>query len=432
MSDLHLSEIIGAPIVATGGQRLGKLRDAVAKLPGQGGYPVIAGLVVKVGRREIYVGARKIVALGAQEIRLNTAELDIRPFERRPGEVLLRRDLLGHRLIDVPAARLVRAHDVEVSLSGRSWQVTGVDTVARRRLFGLLSTSAHAVRDWKDFEPLIGHRESEVARGRRSRLTHLRPAQIADLVEEADREETEEILHAVHNDAELEADVFEEMETDRQVEVLRERSDAEVADVLMHMRADDAADLIAELPQDRRLPLLGLLPVGTQIKIRALLGFNPATAGGMMNPDFLALPEDISVEEALRRVSKSTKMSHEVLVSLPVTRGTTLCGAIGLVALLQADRKATLAHVADGDPVRVHPDADVTEVAIRMTDFNLLAIPVVDDANSLLGVITVDDLLEVTVPEAWRRREDGAATSDSMGGSDPGAPVPPQSAAATP
>lgn len=417
-----LSDLIGAPILAAQGQRLGKLTDVIVRLPEQGCYPSMTGLVGRVSGRELYVNLDKVSVLTAGEVRLSSAKLDVRPFERRDGEILLRRDLLGHRLIDVSSARLVRAHNVFLEERAGVWLLTSVDTSARHRLFGRRSTGDNGVleaRDWSRFEPLIGHGASALTRGRVSRLTRLRPAQIADLVEEADKRETDEIMQAVHVDAELEADVFEEMDADRQVEVLKHRSDVEVAQLLVHMRADDAADLIADLPQDRRLNLLALLPAGVQAKIRALLGFNPATAGGLMTPDFLALPENTLVSAAIEQVGLALGIPHEVLATIYVVAGGELRGAINLAGLLQANGSAPLGDVVDKDPVRVHPDADVTEVAIRMTDFNMLTIPVVDDLNTLLGVITVDDVLEVTVPEDWRRREDGAATADNP----PGAPT---------
>ena len=112
------------------------------------------------------------------------------------------------------------------------------------------------------------------------RLRRLHPAEIADIVESASHEEGEEIITAVHADPELEADVFEELNTEHQVEFLRSRSDAEAAAVLAGMGADDAADLITELDQERRAPILAQLPAAKQAKVRALLSYSPESAGG--------------------------------------------------------------------------------------------------------------------------------------------------------
>ena len=137
---------------------------------------------------------------------------------------------------------------------------------------------------WSEIEPFVGHVPSSRLRLAPRRLARLHPAQIADLVEAASHDEGEEILQAVGHDKELEADVFEELDDEHQVEFLRERSDAEVAGVLARMASDDAADLLLEIDQDRRIPVLNLLPASKQLKIKRLLGYNPSTAGRADEP----------------------------------------------------------------------------------------------------------------------------------------------------
>jgi Mg/Co/Ni transporter MgtE len=172
------------------------------------------------------------------------------------------------------------------------------------------------------------------------------------------------------------------------------------------MRADDAADAIAELPQPRRKPVLDLLPPGQRAKVLTLMGFNSASAGGLMGVDFIALPARATVAEALARVRSSQQLQPEALTSVhAVGEDGGLRGVARLVTLVQADLADRLIEVSDTDPVRVGPDTDITDVAVLMTDYNLITIPVVDDDCRLLGVITVDDVLEITLPEDWRRRE---------------------------
>ena len=431
-ASLRLSLLIKRPVTDRGGGSLGRLADVIVRLRGAD-YPLVSGLVAAVGGREIFVPIDQVSSFDGDPLRLSSARLSLRHFERRDGEVLLRADVLGHRLIDVPNARLVRAADLELaqvsslppsraddlppsradnlppSRADAEWVVAGVDT-RPRRMFGLRAPDTRVswggVRDWHDFEWLIGHEGSALLRGPFARIRRLKPAQIADLLESASAEEETEILGRVRADPELEADVFEELDEDLATRLLGARTDFEIAEVLARMRADDAADAIAELPQQRRQPVLDLLPAGQRQKVLTLMGFASASAGGLMGVDFIALPGMVTVRGALARVRESPMLQPEALTSVhAVDEDGCLCGVARLVTMVQADPDAALIEVCDTDPVRVGTDTDITEVAVLMTDYNLITIPVVDDANRLLGVITVDDILEIALPPDWRRRE---------------------------
>jgi CBS domain-containing protein len=427
---LRLSQLLGRPITDSRGESIGRVADVIVRLRGAD-YPVVTGLVAAVGGRQIFVPVDQVHGLDEDPMRLSSARLSLRHFERRDGEVLLRADVLGHRLIDVRNARLVRAADLELARDmeggkGGGWGVlAGVDTRRRpRRPFGLLAArgrdgAADPCRDWHDFEWLIGHAGSALLRGPFARVRRLKPAQIADLLESASKDEETEILGRVHADPELEADVFEELDEDLATRLLGARTDEEIAAVLDRMRADDAADVIAELPQRRRRPVLDLLPPAQRAKVLTLMGYSSTSAGGLMAMDYLAVPSMATVGDALARVRAAVTLQPEALTSVhAVDEGGGLRGVARLVTLLQADPDAPVIDVSDTDPVRVGPDADVPDVAVLMTDYNLITIPVVDDERRLLGLITVDDVLEVMLPEQWRRRE-AAEPPDARHG-DPG------------
>jgi len=408
---LRLSELLRRPLTARDGESLGRLSDVIVRLRGAG-YPLVTGLVGTVGGRQVYIPIEQVSSFDGDELRLTSARLDLRRFERREGEVLLRADVLGHRLIDVERARLVRAADLQLALDGE-WVLSGVATRRRPgRLFARFGLGRprqpdrEVFEDQGKFEALIGHARSAVLRGPFARIRLLRPAQIADLLEQASKDEETEILGRVHADPELEADVFEELDDERATRLLGARSDQEIAGVLSRMRADDAADAIAELPQRRREPVLDLLPAGQRAKVLTLMGFNPTSAGGLMGVDYLALPAGTPVGEVLAAVRQAVHLQPEALTSVhALGEQGRLRGVARVVTLVQADPGALLGDVSDTDPVRVGPGTDVVDVAVLMSDYNLITIPVVDDGCHMLGVITVDDVLEVTLPEDWRRRE---------------------------
>jgi MgtE intracellular N domain/CBS domain len=405
-STLHLSELLRRPLTDRGGESIGRLSDVIVRLRGAEN-PLVTGLVAAVGGRELYVPIEQVSSLSGEDVKLTSAKLDLRQFERRDGEVLLRADVLGHRLIDVESVHLIKAGDLELEQRGRDWVVAGVDTHRQARwLFGSREHGEHAFREWNKFEPLIGHTSSALLRVPFARIRRLKPAQIADLIEDASKEEETEILGQVHADPELEADVFEELDEDLATRLLGARTDAEIAEVLSRMRADDAADTIAELPQPRRQPVLDLLPQGQRTKVLTLMGFNPTSAGGLMGVDFLAVAGDASVREALDAVGRSVSLQPEALTSVHcIDERGRLCGVARLVSLLQSEPETPLREIYDDDPVRVGADTDVVDVAVLMSDYNLITIPVVDERRKMIGVITVDDVLEVTLPDDWRRRE---------------------------
>jgi sporulation protein YlmC with PRC-barrel domain len=407
---LRLSRLLGRPVTDGRGESVGRVADVIVRLRGAD-YPVVTGLVAAVGGRQVFVPVDQVDRLDEDPLRWSSARLSPRHFERRDGEVLLRADVLGHRLIDVRNARLVRAADLELARDGPEWVLAGVDTRRRPRWrFGLAARgpggAAGPGRDWHDFEWLIGHAGSARLRGPFARVRRLKPAQIADLLEAASKDEETEILGRVHADPELEADVFEELDEDLATRLLGARTDEEIAAVLARMRADDAADVIAELPQPRRRPVLDLLPPVQRAKVLTLMSYNSTSAGGLMAVDYVAVPSMVTVGDALARVRAAVTLQPEALTSVhAVDEDDCLRGVARLVTLLQADPDAPVIDVSDTDPVRVGPDTDVPDVAVLMTDYNLITIPVVDDERRLLGVITVDDVLEVMLPEQWRRRE---------------------------
>jgi CBS domain-containing protein len=411
---IHLTSVAGSPLLDSAGERLGRVEDLIARLDHTSGLPPVVGLKARIGGRDSFVPIDQVTQLGPDRVQIATTKLNLGQFERRPGEVLLRGDVLDRDLINVATARLIRAHEVELVREDGTWRIEGVDPSLRPRLYRFLPRrfrghdSAHKqFVPWSDIEPFMGHVPTSRLKLGTRRLRRLHPAQIADLVEAASHEEGEEILEAVGEDKELEADVFEELDDEHQVEFLRERSDAEAAAVLERMEADDAADLLLELEQERRLPVLNLLPAAKQRKIRSLLGYNPSTAGGLMNPDFISVPADATVSRALEQVRSSELGPQQASIVCVVDEGR-LVGSPTLSELVRSDPSTSLSTLVESACPTVSVDAEVPEVARLMSDYNLIAIPVLDADGAVAGIIAVDDVLELLIPEEWRWRA-GAA-----------------------
>jgi sporulation protein YlmC with PRC-barrel domain len=406
---LHLSSVIKRPLVDQAGDRLGRVQDLIVRV-GEQPHPPIVGLVVTIGGRDLFVPIRKISGFEPGRVRFEGERVDLRRFERRPGELLLARDLMARHLINFVGGRLIRANEIELARIAGVWEVVGVDPssrpVLRRFLPGRLDQRIRsgAIVDWESIEPFVAHVPSARLRIPYRKLARLHPAQIADLVEAASHEEGEEIIEAVGQDRELEADVFEELDTEHQLEFVRNRSDTDAAQLLASMAPDDAADLIAEVDQERRLPILNLLPEVQQRKVRSLLSYNPETAGGLMSPDFLCLPESDSVANALAAIHTSTAPPETLNVVFAADVQGSVVGSVSAVRLIQGEPTALLTSVVRPNPAHVHADWDLGATVRKMSDFNLTVAPVMDgDHRKILGVVTVDDVLEILLPNGWRR-----------------------------
>ncbi len=406
---LMVTQILRSPVLNPAGEELGRLEDLIVKLDG-GGYPPVTGIKVRMGGREVFVSSKNIEKLAPGEVRLNTRALDTGVFQRRPGEVLLAADVLGRHLMDVVRGRIVQAHDLVLGHSEDGWRLLGVDRSPRamlRRLVprrGRPDLRKHAILDWKDVQPFVGHVPTARLLVPLQRLRRLHPAQIADLVEGASHAEGEEILDAVESDKELTADVFEELDAEHQVEFLRSMSNEEAAQVLERMAPDDAADLLGDLDQERRKPIFDLMSAQAQHKLRKLLQYHPSTAGGMMSPDYVWVIKGATAAEALEAVRIDDKAPHQLLNTVFVTDADgKFIGSISTADLLRTEgsRKVDELELAD---CHVTTGADVTDVTLTMADYNLIALAVTDAAGNLLGAVSADDVIEAIVPEEWRAR----------------------------
>jgi CBS domain-containing protein len=404
---LHLSLVTSGELTDADGRKLGRIEDLVARLR-EGDYPPISGAVAKVAGRLVFVPAEQIREIEHGRITLARAQLDLQPFERRDGELLLREDLLDRQLINVDGARLVRANEIEIARIEGWWRVVGIDIHPRGLLRRLLpravaprTVAVSDFLDWASVEPFTGHIPTIQLRVPHPKLARLHPAELADLVEAAPHGQGEEIIAAVHHDPELEADLFEELADEHQLEFVEDRGDREIAELMARMETDDAADLLAQFDDDRRAHILGHLPHLQQRRLRALLGYEPLTAGGLMSPEFVAVYTQATQEEALDRVRRAVSPSDALAWVFVINTHQRYRGAVSLPDLVRADPETLIADLISHSR-SVHADADLDEIVRAMTDYDLTIVPVLDEADRPIGIITVDDVLELIAPPPGR------------------------------
>ena len=308
---LHLSSVIKRPLVDASGDRLGRVQDLIVRA-GQSPHPPVVGLVVDIGGRDLFVPIDKIASIEPGRVLFEGSRVDLRRFERRPGELLLARDLLAHHLINFVGGRLIRANEIELARVDGTWEVVAVDTSRRPLLRRLIpgykrrNADPGAIVDWASIEPFVAHVPTSRLRIPYRKLAKLHPAQIADLVEAASHDEGEEIIEAVGADRELEADVFEELDTEHQVEFIRTRSDAEAARLLATWPPTTPPTSSPRSTRSAGSRSSGSCPSRSSARSGPCCSYNPETAGGLMSPDFLSVPADPAVADVLLAMRRST------------------------------------------------------------------------------------------------------------------------------
>lgn len=400
MTLAYLSALLRHPVTDKNGTPLGRLTDVIIQLDGNT-HPDVTAVVVRLTHAGVFVPAADIATLTGGRVALASTRVDVRPFARRPGEVLLKRDVLGHRVVDLAHARLARAADVLID-DDDGIRAVGLDVHHRR----LLHPAPPAARDWDDFNVLLGHEATLALRRRTSRLRTLRPAQVADLIEDASGPERADLLADVGADPDFEADVLEELTDDDTARVLRTRDTPAIAAALSHMQPDDAADTLIALPHERRQAVLDAIAEPQHAAILALLAYQGHTAGGIMSVDQFVLPSTTTAAGALAAIRNDRDRQPQAMAVIMTTGlDGRLDGTVPLPRLIQADPSSTLAQIREPDPVSCAPTEDAADAIIRMADFNLLILPVTDVDGRILGAVTVDDALGTAIPHQWRARE---------------------------
>src|SRR6266851_2904345 len=406
---LYLSQVLSRPIRDLEGERVATVKDVIIRL-GEDDHPPVTGFVARYRRRDFFLSRWRIAEFGGQGVRLNSDILDLRPFVRRDGEVLLARDVLDKQLIDVDGKRVVRVNDVQIIEAAGQWRVTGADVSLQglwRRLApaGFVGTRTPVeVIDWADVGYLATDAATVQLKSSSDKLARLHPVEIARLAEALSYHHGSEVVESL--DDETAAETLEEMPAERQARILGDMDEERAADILEWMSPDEAADVLGDLPEEKAEELLGLMESEEQAEVAELLPYADDTAGGLMTTEFVTLPRELTVGEALARLREMAETPNMIYYLYVVTGENSwmLTGVIALRSLILADPSAPLEHVMRTDIQVAHVNDDAAEVAQKISEYNLLALPVVDEEGEILGIVTVDDAIEILLPRGWRQR----------------------------
>ncbi|MDP9237154.1 MAG: CBS domain-containing protein [Chloroflexota bacterium] len=403
---MALSEIVGSPIVELQGEQIARVKDVVARLR-EGSYPLVSGLVSRSAGRDFYIPIDRLAEIRPGQVRLRSAAVDVGRFQRREGEILLVKDVLDRQVIDIRGTRVVRVNDLYLSQAYDGYRVVALDTGGRavlRRLVPAAMRGRFAGRlltDWREVEYLMSDTATGRLKARHLSLQKLRPQQLARIVAELSKQEGAEVLASL--DEERAADTLEELSTEQQAQLLSTMSVEQAADLIEEMEPDEAADVLAHVPALRAAELLDEMDAPESEAVRRLLEYDADTAGGVMTTNVLTIRPEQPVSEALQVYQSKEDAPDFAYYFFVADADAVLVGVLSMRQVLIAPPTALVRDVMTPDPVTVAPDDEPQHVAEVIAEYNLLAIPVVDEARHFLGAITVDDILDVLLKESWRR-----------------------------
>ena len=369
-------------------------------------YPPVSGLIVKVGQRKSYIKGAKISSLNNDEIRISSLKINLEDFQRREGESLLDADVLDHQIVDVDGLRVVRSSDLYLATLDREVRLVGVDISFRsflRRLFpgaiSRLPTPDHVV-DWATIASLTTGTGVVVTAGQRSKLSQLRPADLADLLEDLAGREQGAFVDLL--DPNIAADALEEMEEEDLQGLLRGLSAERAAELLALMEPDESAEVMRDLDEEHRDAILAEMDKSTARELRELISFDERVAGGMMTTHMLVIKQSDTVGTALKMLieHKERDVVDGILVVDSKGRLVDHIQTIELVAAKSTALIETL--IAAPFPTTVKIDTPLDEVIEEFSNNRGSSIVVVDVKGKPIGRILADDLVDALTADEGR------------------------------
>ena len=408
---LYLSQVLKRPISDARNERIATISDVVVGY-GKEEYPPVVGLVARYRRRNFFIPQRNISELGLHGAKMNSDILNLSPFTRREGEVLLGKDVLDNQLIDVDGKRVVRVNDVQLIEVGDVWRVTGADVTLAGFLRRLMPQGFYGsdrpveVIDWAD----VGYLATDTVtvtvqlKSSKDKLSRLHPVEIAQLAETLSPIHRTEVVESL--DDEIAADTLEEMSTEAQARILEDMDENRAADILEEMSPDDAVDVLDEMDEEKAQELFDLMEDEERADVAELMPYEHDTAGGLMTTEFAVFPKNLTAGQTIARLREMAETPNMIYYLYVVEEEGSwkLRGLISLRSLILAEPTARLEDVMRTDFQFAHPSDAAEDVAQTISEYNLLALPVVDDEGDIAGIVTVDDAMEILLPKNVQRR----------------------------
>lgn len=402
-TDFFFSRLLGKPIIDAAGHPVGKVRDLVALW--DGATPRVTAVKFRP-RRQGLLPIETVASFGTDCLGLAVAADRLPAKPLLDQELYVARWLLDKQIIDLKGSKLVRVNDIAVSLVERDGRRTlalvavdvGVRGLFRRiGLECLVRKLDNRFIGLRHIKPLQDRTSSLQLNRDRERLRKLHPADIADLVEQMDYHSRTGFIRSL--DSEQAGQAIGELDLDIRVGILEQLDSGHAADILGQMPPDEVADILGGMPGAKSCELLGLMAADEAREARQLMAYPADTAGGLMTSGFAWCPPSLTAGEAIVRLRQMAPGAETIHYLYILDDAGKLRGVISLRELIIADPARPLAAVMQQKPVALGPAASHSQVAAAFAKYGLFAMPVVDPAGVMLGIVTVDDILQLLLPE---------------------------------
>ncbi|MEW1833942.1 CBS domain-containing protein [Microbacterium sp. NPDC079995] len=405
---VFVARLTGCAVFDPAGDRLGKVRDVVV-IYRKDDPPRVVGLVVEIpGRRNVFLSIGRVTSIATGQV-ITTGLINVRRFEQRGGEVRVMTELIGRNvhLTDGSGSAVIEDVAIERDRLG-DWQVGQLFLRRPKTSASPFAKGPTTFAQWNDVRDDQVAGQTQSAELLVASYSELKPADLANTLLDLPEERLLEVAEELPDDRL--ADALEEMPEDEQVHILEALGDERAADILDAMEPDDAADVLGQLSDARAGQLLDLMEPEEAEDVRALLEHGPDTAGGLMTSEPIVLSADATVAEALaliRRHELHPALAAAVFVTLPPYETPTgrLLGVVHFQRMLRYPPHERLGAIIDDTVEPITVSASAAEVARLLASYNLVSLPVVDQARHLVGAVTVDDVIDYLLPDDWRSQD---------------------------
>jgi magnesium transporter len=408
-----VSNILGKRVVDADGEQLGKIVELYAAVRESMAHPRLTAIETKHRSKRYLIPFKDVAALIPPVVPLLCRLAEVKPYKPAKDDIYIVRDILDKQIIDTDGVRVVRVNDLELVRANGNVYIANVDVsgAGLMRRLGLPHRTPRPGKpgekppagfiSWDNVE-LISADQPMRLKVPGDKMTELHPADLAELLSDLSRQEGKRLLQSLDN--ETLADTLEEVEPDFQVSLIEEIPNARVADVLEEMSPDEAADLLAELPKKRSREILRMMKRDEAEDVEKLLAYPEDSAGGIMNTEFVAVPESLPAAQVVASLRKEAPDSETIYYIYVTDREKRIKGVFSLRELILAEPNVPVRKFMEDRVVTVNIKDRQDEVARIIAKYNLLAVPVVDDQNRIHGIVTADDALDKIIPTTWKKR----------------------------